>query len=349
LRILVSSDVAEEIVDLAALLEAMPGNELALGWHAPTDIPSLLPEYSVGRSISLRHRNGRLSLLRKATELVRFISVAFRFRPDVLLSGSSMLKHRLAARMLGVPHVAYFRGLMFDPSIRSGYSDKIRLGRLGRYLRTDLFDATRANHILTVAETNRQFLLQRGADDERITLIGPIWLDGISPNTSGERRVYFLTSALAAHGFTAEHRAQVTAVMKVATSGAFDPLIVRVHPRDFYDYEADPTIPASVEFDRSPPLEFLRQLRTDDILVTPLSTLAFEAQHLGCRVLFYSSPELGNHSAAAFATLGIGPVTLDELLEEGALDSATSGRSIFSPANQDALRTVLARVLESGR
>jgi hypothetical protein len=347
LRILVSSDVAEEISDLAILLKKMPTDHLEVHLHGPRGSATGPPGIFHTHSSAVPHHGSRLTLLLRAMEMIRFVSRAGRMQPDVILSGFPMVKHRLAAKLFRIHHIVYFRGLMFDPSVRSGYSDRVRLGPLGRYLRTDLFDSTKATHILTVADTNRQFLLRRGADDERITLIGPVWLDGISLADSGERRVFFLTSALAAHGFASEHRAQVATVIKVATSGVLHPLIVRVHPRDFYDYENDPSVPATVGFDRSPPQEFLKQLRTDDILVAPVSTLAFEALHLGGRVLFYSSPELGNYSERVFAMLGIAPLTLDELLGEGALDRAISARSIFSPVEPGAFQSVLARVLES--
>lgn len=229
----------------------------------------------------------------------------------VLFTGYPMLKHRIISILsLGkIKHISYIRGLHADANNLSGYSDAIfkLLKKVPFLIR---FNNFQADKIVTIGEMNKDFLLSRRVESDRIKLIKPIWLSSINKisdpiQVGNSCRVYFITQAFERHGYPKAQKSQEEMVLKLKEG--FDKLkshsfIVRKHPRDVtgkYDgCEVDSTLYHA----------FLGSLQTNDIVISPFSTLAFEISYLGGRVIFYSTDVLDEFYADAYSRLGISPL-----------------------------------------
>lgn len=311
-RIFVSAEVAEEIVEILGMLDNDCQEVYVLApehiWYSipPSNRPANV------RYIPVRHApfGDRKA---KLVALMQFLWIIVRYRPTVLVSGFSMLKHRIASRLLRIHHIAYLRGLMFDPSVRSGFSDQFNLNIVARFAAKDLLNTYFANTIITVARMNVDFLIARGIRRESIHLCGPVWLQGGTNRKPGARRVIVATSALAYHGHATSHDAQVQQIGDAISSASW-PIVLRVHPRDFYEYEQDSRFDDAT-IDRSSPYDFINSLRADDVLVTPASTLLFEANWVGVATILYTiDVDIESHSA--HDPNGVDVYSLSEALTE---------------------------------
>ena len=303
-RVLVSGEVLEELEEILALMEGA-GYQILVSGPQPLLERLVVPDgMKIERAPAREAGYGNRA--QKVLGLLQFLALVSRCKPDVLVSGYSMLKHRLASQLLSVPHIAYYRGLMFDASVRSGFSDSFETNPVSRLIPQRVRQPFGADQILTVSEINSRFLMARGIPAERVSLCGPIWLRGLQQAAAGESagRIIICTSALAAHGHDSLHELQTETLARFVQEGAAGPrrVVLRVHPRDFYAYQDDPRF-ASVEIDSRKPSDFLQSLCREDVLVSPPSTLVHEAGALGVSSILYRVGE-GLHSNESLAASG---------------------------------------------
>jgi len=348
-RVWVSAEVREEIREILLMLDrsAARFREILIDAPAPVlDRLGALPERVAGARVRLMpyHHSTKVGVAAKLRGLAQFILRIARRRPDVLFSGFSMMRHRLAAGIFRVPHVAYLRGVVFDPQLASGISDRIRVSALSRLVPGKAATSYHADFVLTVGDVNRDFLIARGIPAEHIALTGPVWLHDSAPPLPSDTdagRIYFLTTAWQAHGLLTEHEAQLRITRRLAEHWRHDArFVMRVHPRDRYDYESDDAY-RGVALDRRTPEEFLRGLRPADLIIAPLSTLAFEAAYLGGSVVFYSDDVATKAYNHVYERLGIDARSVEQILADDLRPQRPPVDDIFSPIDFHALDRVL--------
>jgi hypothetical protein len=340
----VSAEIREEIEEILLLLENSGTRFTEIRIDAPEHVLVAMNVRSTvagARVVPVPYRHSvRISTPSKLLGVVSFVVRLVRHRPEMLFSGFSMMKHRLAGALLRVPHLSYLRGVVFDPEVSVGISDKLRLGGLRRLIPHRLIATYWADHIYTIGAVNRRFLLGRGLPEERIHICGPVWLaDRSFSETPTDKRptAYFVTGAWEAHGRMAEHDAQLQLTRRLAREWKDDRVLgLRVHPRDTYLYEDDPAF-NDIVLDRSLPSEFLDNLTGDDILISPLSTLAFEAMYLGRGVVFYADPDATKAYFHVYENLGISPITADDIVAGRFERRGTPRQDVFSPIVLDSV------------
>lgn len=312
-RILISTEVTEELDDLINILEYksnVKNVSVLVNFQVDLNRAEHLKKIDQN-SIFIEKKLFKLKFLQKIYGLFFLFKVVLLTRPNVLYSGFSMLKHRLLSKIFNISHIAYFRGLMFDSNNVSGFSDKLRYGILGIVIKNlYIFNAYEADKILTISEINKNFIIERGVEIEKIFLISPPWLKDINSclvsASSKITKVVFVTQAFNEHGHTLQHNSQVSFLKKLDEfcRRCNQLLIVRIHPRDYYDY-SKLDFRSEVQFDSDPSIKFLSSLSSESIIISPLSTLAFEILFLDGNVLFYSTDKLDIIYSKTYQKLGI--------------------------------------------
>lgn len=307
MKILITSEVKEELEDIIELLKEVDQDNIV---------------YYCPELINLKNRTYFYSkfsnkYLKKITELLFYIRFVMDYKPDLIFSGASMLKHRLVSLLFNKKHFVYFRGLLFDPSNISGISDGLRFGKLKCFFKGNLFNAFYGSLIFTTSNLNKNFIISRGISSDRIKVIGPVWLSSLTlSKPSASKRYYFVTQAFAEHGFARQQSEQLDSIKSLfavfSSRNKANEFHIRVHPRDFYAYENDHIL-KNAKIDRSFSKDFLRQLNSEDILITPLSTLAFEAKYLGVKTVFYASDTLNEVYEKSYVRLGIKPLFIKDI------------------------------------
>lgn len=356
-RVMISAEVREEIEEILLMIEsartATKRRTSMLISKIYVDAPrelldsiSLPAAVGTARVIIMPSRlSGGRSASAKILGLAQFAWRMLFRRPAVLVSGFSMAKHRVISSWLGVTHIAYIRGAIYDASLRGGLADQAEDSWVARMFPTGLLTTYSADAVLTIGETNRDVIVERGVPADRVHVVGPVWLadDTKSQVASDERpaNAFFVTAAWEAHGHAIEQEAQLEFIRRLS-SGWSDSaeLVLRVHPRDEYDYAADP-VTAQLPLNRQPPKEFVESLAPGDLLISPLSTLAFEAQHLGHRVVFYQDDIATAPYQDSYQNLGIRPVTLQELVDGTFTAHDGSSAGIFGEISFDPLEDAL--------
>lgn len=341
MTILLSAQVSEALEELYGFVrDASPEERLVI--HAPQEIlrqvdKSIFEDQSL--TVIPARNVQRSRVLPKSLDLVDFLRIVVRERPRLIASGTSFLKHRLATKVFGTPHVAYIRGLLFNPQQRVGLSDMLRYRIFGGR-NFHVLNAFGATKLLTVAEVNKSFMESRGVPPERIELVGPVWLDSIPRSGSNPDggRVFFVSQPFAVHGDDKTHILHVNLIASLRTqlkSRGIE-LLIRAHPRDYYSYEEDPAF-SGVKVHRGPSKEFLAQLSSSDVLISNLSTMAFEALYLGASVVFYQSPGITDLSMDVYPQIGVTPRTIDEILESQSIEelSANGASALFAPTDRE--------------
>lgn len=342
-RVWLSAEIREEIEEILLLVEHSGARYAEIRIDAPQAVlaeMNLPDEVAGARVIKAPYSHSvRINAASKVLALTSFAMRLMLRRPSVLFSGFSMMKHRVVSGMFRIPHLAYIRGVVFDPAVSVGISDRLRFGWLRRLIPRRIVATYSADHVFTIGEVNRRFLSGRGIEDDRIHVVGPVWLSGYEPARSAastaHATAFFVTGAWEAHGRMEEHRAQLQLTRRLALEWNSDKLLgLRVHPRDLYRYESDPAF-QNVVLDRSLPAEFLARLTDEDILIAPLSTLAFEALYLGRHVVFYADPVATKAYFHIYESLGIVPRSTDEILAGGTDASTTPNVEVFSKVKLD--------------
>src|SRR5690606_28641294 len=88
-------------------------------------------------------------------------------------------------------------------------------------------------------------------------------------------------------------------------------LIIRKHPRDDVDYGLV-GLGSRFSIDTRLPEQFLIDVNDSFIIVSPLSTMAFELIHLGARVVFYTTDFLDEVYQESYKGLSIRPYRILE-------------------------------------
>jgi hypothetical protein len=339
----VCGEVLEEINEILEVLDRL-GRDRVITIMAPRAVLEQLPPARLRRQRTVRAvAAGYGQWARKLVGALQFGVVVLSTRAHEVWSGFPMLKHRLF-RFLGYRHVAYYRALMLDPSVRAGFSDKVRHAVSGHTFLERVMGEP--DIVATSSRLNVPWLESRHIPTSRIVVIGAIWLERLPPPRHVDRgRVIFLTSALSQHGHPGEHDLQVEtlarAVQVLASRGeshAQEPdLVLRVHPRDLYDYGRDERFDVCT-IDRSSPAEFLASVGPMDVVISPLSTLAFEARARNARVVVVDAPYFPGASASEL--LGQEPISLDDVIN-GRLEAVASIPRAFGVVTLDHLRQLL--------
>lgn len=349
-RVVVSAEVREEIEEVLQMISRVRASVTEIRVDAPrrvVDQMSLPRFVNNARVVVTASRySAQRGLMSKVLDLGQFSLRVLTRRPAILFTGFSLAKHRIVSAWLGVKHVAYIRGAIYDPEIRGGLSDRADASLLRRILPKHFLTTYWADEVLTIGELNRDVIAARGVPVERIKIVGPVWLEALEKSGSTALkpepgRAYFLTAAWESHGHHREQEAQLDfARSLVAGWNDRRKLVIRVHPRDAHDYAADQKI-ANVQIDDRLPGDFLSTLAPGDLLISPLSTLAFEGQYCGAEVVFYEDPVATAAYVRAYRLLGIHPATLSEILD-GTYETAGDATSrVFSEISYAPVRPAL--------
>ncbi|MGE6659757.1 hypothetical protein ACQKEK_03305 [Pseudomonas sp. NPDC077408] len=314
MKILISCEVTEELNDILQIInENLEGALITI--YAPVRLKNSI-ELIESRAIVKKkyYRTiSRSNFINKILELINFIHLSHVEKPDIIISGFSMMKHRLSSTLFKIKHIAYLRGLMFDSANKSGVSDLLRFSIPGFITKNKLFNSCEASSIITVSAINETFIVDRGVDKNKISLIPPPWLK--KERKTGIRQIpelFFITQAFAAHGHVEQHMEQISFLRLLSKYCSINEktLTVRIHPRDYFDYRAE--LP-NLKYDSQTPKDFLNHLSASDILISPLSTLSFEHMYYGGKCIFYSTPALDIVYARSYKKLTISPICQEEI------------------------------------
>lgn len=333
-KVLIASEVREELIDVFNLVKDKDVN-LFIFLSSNIDF-SEDGDFSVYKEKKISD----LKIVQKIYGLICFLRIVFKFRPDIIFSGSSMLKYRLISKIFSVFHIAYFRAVLFDSSNRSGICDRLYYSGLGKigFLK-NILCAFYADLVIVTSERSRRFISER-SDDISIISCNPIWLDQfekIEFSKNKVNRFIFLTQAFDSHGFLDQHNSQVSS-LKILDKYCFEngyELTVRLHPRDYFDYHKLELL-SKVFFDKSHPSEFLskKEILSCSIVISPLSTFAFEIIYIGGNVAFYSSESLDEVYGKSYRDLGMVPMVINDGFCFSDLEFNNSV-SIFSESNEE--------------
>jgi hypothetical protein len=334
MKFIISSELREEIEELLLIVKSncVHGDEIVLCVNEKINIEDQF------KGKIFKERNfSRFKFIDKVAQTIYFIFIVISEKPDYIFSGNSMFKHRMVTLLFGVKHIAYFRTLFFYKKAKTGgLIDKLRYGYFGKFFKGYLFNSFEATHILTVSELNILFFQERMIEKNKIFLTGPVWLDGRRVGKKNIKpKIIFLTQAFLWHGYVDQHNSQtifLKGLISYAQSINMD-LLIRKHPRDSMQYEKYFNF-HNVKFSEGDYQSFMDQIDQIDIVVTPLSTMAFELMHLGARCSFYTTNALQVIYKDAYERLSICPITLDQLSDSLSLNDLydhTVNLEIFSP------------------
>lgn len=305
MKILISAELTDELNDLLVILKANRNaqDEIILCLNEKV---SYEPEYN--QKVYVEKNFTHFKWIMRLAQMGYFFYIIIKVRPDYVFSGSSIFKHRISTLLFKVKHVAYFRGLLFDyRNETGGLADKLRHGFAKKLFQGYLFNTFEATYLLTTSEMNKDYLYGREIDCKKVYLTGPVWLENknIDLNRSGKRLI-FLTQAFSWHGYPLQHDSQIRylTVLSLYAEKRGIPLQIRKHPRDSTDY-LDFFQQSNITISEENYENFLSQVGMFDIVVSPLSTMAFELMYLGVKCCFYSTEELDLVYTSAYEKLAI--------------------------------------------
>ncbi|WP_457593294.1 hypothetical protein [Hydrogenimonas sp.] len=229
-------------------------------------------------------QNSILDPLRLCLSFYKVIKIE---KPDFLLSGGTLFFHRIALFLnrYKVTHVGYSRGLLVDPKNIVSTSDAIYFLLRSLHISARLFNNYYADQILSIGETNTKFLSYRGIKTNNIFNIGKVGkVTKIDPLPINRKILIFVTQAFEHHNDTKSQKDQISFLKSLIESSNGFKIIIRPHPRDNFDYRIFQTEHVSV--DRGNKKEFIAN-NINGILISTLSTFAFEWMQFGGKVVFY--------------------------------------------------------------
>lgn len=210
--------------------------------------------------------------------------------------GAPCSRNRYVSFILGVPFASYMRSVHPDPNALTSISDVLhyKLSRLG--IKLKIFNPYEADFIFVSTEINRDFLLIRGVNSEKIFNVGAIWLKGIVLK-SQEGRVIYLTQSFSSHRNKKSDEEQKVIIEKLARffHNSCYQLVLRKHPRDINNYSFIEKY--GVFVDSSPAMNFLDSIREKDFIMGSFSTMVMEVMSIGGRFIpvhLNSSPALND-------------------------------------------------------
>lgn len=320
MKYLIDSEVCEEISEMLSLQGVINNDEVIICCSE-----DIFEQLSIGEYKTYRYTKNRSRIITKIKQFILLVYVVCMHRPDVIFSGYPLLKHRLISLLYPgrLRHYSYLRGLFADPLNYKGFSDRLYL-KIKRWPTLLKFNNFQCDRIYTVSEINVDFLRARSVQQRIIELIPPPWLDKIAKQR--EKQVYaikknsdfyFVTQAFAAHSSEAASESQLEFALKlrIELNKKNLNLIIRKHPRDNIDYEKYGFLVNSI-----PSYEFLVSLNSNDCLISPFSTMAFEASYFNIAIIFYTTPELDSLYARVYDRLKVVPVTTAEEISSKLLE-----------------------------
>jgi hypothetical protein len=275
-----------------------------------------------------------VSLLKKIILIIKngliLGKVLRREKVDFILSGVPLIFHRVALLFsLRTLHVAYIRSLLFGALHGTSHSDSVSilLHKIPIVNKIRFFKNYYADLLLTVGNINKQILVRRNIPQENIRICGPIGIgcDNVSKMvTSADQKVnlIFVTAAYKWHRYKEGDVDQIHNLRKICDfiadkyADKFN-LIIRVHPRDDSSHYAElrKKYDFISELNEAPLSEFLNYAGMGSVLISSLSTLAFEWMYLGGKAYIFSSPYLDQSLKPLFGLLDIKPYyDFEELL-----------------------------------
>jgi hypothetical protein len=307
--ILVNCIIHEELIELLILLERKNIKTKNIIIYIP-DYLDISDEYKYKKVIKYKSNKNRKTIY-KMLELIKFIFIFIKFRPNHIYTGFSMMKHRIVSLVFRTEHTAYIRGLMFDPKVKTGFGDYLKYGKLGFLFKSYIFNTYEASEIITISRINKNFLIDRNIDSKKITLIKPIWLEKYNIYSTSRKEIktiVFLTQAFESHSLVHAHKSQVDFFKKLIVFSKLNKynLILRQHPRDYFNYKKN--VLGNFEINNNKPEVFLKSLDKSFYIISPLSTFAFEAIYIGLNVSFYSTKVLDRLYLNKYNELGIIPM-----------------------------------------
>lgn len=307
MKYIIDSEVLEEITEIISLIDIVADNNVII--CCPKDISDKLAQpYKI-----YSYKRSQNRIINKVVQMSLLLSLMIRHRPDILFSGYPLFKHRVLSIMSfnKVRHYSYLRGLFADSKNYRGFSDKLYLviKKINFFYKINNFQCDK---IITISKLNVDFLLERGVKSEVIQLISPPWLKQIELEKTGFKEsdningiIYFVSQAFDAHSLSEAAESQIDFALQLQKSldASGDRLIVRKHPRDYTNYEK-----YGLEFNCASSYEFIKSLSKKDILISPFSTLAFEAAYFDIKSIFYSTRELDQVYAGIYRKMAIKPL-----------------------------------------
>lgn len=243
---------------------------------------------------------------------------------DFILSGVPLIFSRVVR--LFFPHlirIAYVRGLLFDSSKSTSTSDwfyfltkKIRIQD-----KIHFFNNYYSECILTTGEINKKFLLDRGIPDKNIFLTGPLVLDRIANSTrkiefdsENNFEIIFITQAFNWHmdeKADFEQKKFLLSLMEQLRSVKIKNIQfkIRLHPRDSIENYKNiiKNEDSEIIFDTSDSSIFLSECKNNKVMISGLSTFAFEWMYLGGKCFFYTTDYFFQNSESIYKKVNIDP------------------------------------------
>jgi len=298
----------------------------------------------------------RLSILKKVMILLSNMTILIRIIHDqkinYMLSGVPLIFHRLV-RLFSprIIHLAYIRGLLLYSQKTTSVSDQFFFLSKNIFGLTSIrfFNNYFADYLFTIGAINKKTLMERHIPEANIYLSGPLLLDQYRKLDEKEeshfqkKELVYITQAYLWHLNIRGHAEQLASIENLLTEVSDHypndfTIIIRVHPRDEKDVyqELIKKYPLTGRIDTSAAPEFLGNISRQQVLVSGLSTLAFEWIYLGGFCIFYSTKNLFLLSKEMYDGLKISPfLDVKEMLE--------SIRSEQYPDHQDLMEKIFYR------
>jgi hypothetical protein len=273
------------------------------------------------------HNFKQLSALKKIIVILVNAPILIRiFRHDKIthiLSGVPLIFHRILILLYpSILHLAYVRGVLLFGRKTTSVSDRFFFltEKLRSIISLRFFNNFYADCLFTIGSLNQNTLRERNIPVSNIYLSGPLLLDRYPAvqdkpeDPERKKELIYITQAYLWHLDTSGHNEQLHSIhgllqsITAGQAGQFD-ICIRIHPRDdkriYEEFLRNYSLP--VRIDTSPAAEFLQGISRCKILISGLSTLAFEWIFLGGSCAFLSTEKLLKESREIYDRLGLSP------------------------------------------
>ena len=268
------------------------------------------------------------SIFRKIITILINFPILFKIvvneKIDFILSGVPLIFSRvLKLFFTRIIRIAYIRGLLFDSSKSTSISDwfyfltkKIHIQNKIHFINNYY-----SEYILTTGEINKNFLINRGIPDKNIFLTGPLVLDCIANSTrkiesdlKKNLEVIFITQAFLWHlDETADSEQKKFLISLLEQFRLIKnkniQFKIRLHPRDSIENYKNiiKKVDSDIIYDTSDSSLFLSECKTNKVIISGLSTFAFEWIYLGGKCFFYTSDYFFESSKSIYKKVNIDP------------------------------------------
>ena len=293
-----------------------------------------------------KNKWGCFGLIFKIHEIFILFIKLVKHRPDVLIFCIHHPSYRIYKKLFGVKLVYYARTLHLShaQSMSDRIFRKLRIPGVG-----DILNNHCADFVLTIGPTNKAFFSQYNRPSEIFEIGLPFIQDFLQKQKSEDRsvssRVYICTQSWDSHGFRKLALDQEIFINNLLHSieNEFNiKPILGPHPRDYTTYTKSVMDLGS---------NFYSRIKSGDVLITGISTLALEATLVGASIIFTKlESENGVVSQEEFDRLGINQCTTEsEVLTElrGFIDGVPScTQAKFFKATHSSLSDEWARLID---